>query len=173
MAKWFPTFVSDAIRISKNSIGLEKDFLDQFIFDVKRESLQVLRSPDELKKAVERVDKVSKDQQSFYEQFHELQMRQRKGWMKSYLPPQIHSEQPPEMLETQLSFYRRTLGKSIEERLPADLKADMFNRDWSLDSSETDYEKGREAGLRKGYEEGYQAALREFKERQRKKRKDK
>ena len=114
--------------------------------------MQLLWSLDNTRSAIERIYETCLEWDSFVDQFDELK---RKSSRRQ---------------ETQLSLYRRTLGKAIEERLSSHLKANVFREDQRQDQTEgpkTEIENAH----RKGYEEGYQAAMRDFEKRQREERK--
>ena len=58
-----------------------------------------------------------------------------------------------------LDIYRLTVGKSLEERLPADLKEDVFDGDWSIFPKKGSKKKNPktecEKAHQKGFEEGF------------------
>ena len=116
--------------------------------------MQLLWSLDNTRSAIERIYETCLEWDSFVDQFDELK---RKSSRRQ---------------ETQLSLYRRTLGKAIEERLSSHLKVNVLREDQRQGQTEgpkTEIENAH----RKGYEEGYQAAMRDFEKRQREERKGK
>ena len=163
MSKWFPSIASLALRICEEYPGDRKHLLDRFVFDAKRESLQLLRSLDDLQNAVKSTKERSREWNDFDSQSYEYEwMRKSDVFGYTFRWGQFCLENSKSADEI-LSIYCQTLSKSIEERLPADFKEDVFDSDWSVfhkkgskrKSPKTELEKAH----RKGYEEGYRAAM--------------